>query len=196
MGMILALGNTPESEFKDKVHHLSNRIAGSCGLLFTNTSKEEVLKYFNELQEKHFARSGFIATEKYSLPAGQLQNCPPQMEPRLRKLGLQTKLNKGIVELIEDTIVCKKGDRLSAQQCQILELFEQEMAVFKIDILAMWKKGSKNEPSVYEDIIEPKQKEDKEDKKDMNDDMDDDSPIEWCAPEDMASKGLIADMFD
>jgi hypothetical protein len=42
------------------------------------------------------------------------------MEPQLRKLGLHTSLKKGIVTLDTDFLVCKKGDKLTADQARLL----------------------------------------------------------------------------
>jgi len=153
--MMIALGITTETSCQRKIHFLSKRIKGNCGLMFTDSSKDDVIKYFSNFRELHFARPGFKATKKFTIPEGPLENCPPQMEPRLRKLGLRTKLNKGIVELTEPTIVCEKHDLLSTQQAQILELFEVKMAEFYLEILAVWKKGETKEDNVYEDIVPP-----------------------------------------
>lgn len=42
--MALALGRTAEDEFKDDLHKLSKHLRGQTGLLFTNKTKEDVLK--------------------------------------------------------------------------------------------------------------------------------------------------------
>ena len=41
------------------------------------------------------------------------------MEPGLRKQGVPSKLNKGVVEVVSDYTVCRKGDRLTPQQVQL-----------------------------------------------------------------------------
>lgn len=40
----LAFGRKPESEYKSQLHRLCPYLAGNVGLLFTNSSKDEVLK--------------------------------------------------------------------------------------------------------------------------------------------------------
>lgn len=62
------------------------------------------------------------------------------MEPQLRALGLPTELKKGVIHLMKDYRVCKAGEKLTAQQAQILKLFEYRHASFKIDIVAAWSK--------------------------------------------------------
>jgi hypothetical protein len=42
------------------------------------------------------------------------------MEPQLRKLGLHTSLKRGIVTLDTDHQICKKGDKLTPEQAQLL----------------------------------------------------------------------------
>lgn len=48
--MGFALGRNAEEEYHDNLHQISERLRGQCGLLMTNSSKDEVmqlvLKYF------------------------------------------------------------------------------------------------------------------------------------------------------
>lgn len=171
--MIIALGHSAQTELGKDLHRLTKRIRGEfCGLMFTDSSKEDVLKYFSNLRELHYARQGFRATKKITLPEGPLLNCPASMETRLRKLGLRTKLNVGVVELTEPTIVCEKNDPLSSQQCQILELFEILMAEFRVEILSMYKKSETG--GVYEDIVPPEEESEEDGEDDTKEDDEDD----------------------
>lgn len=143
-----ALGRTPEDEYRDNIHHLSHRLHGQRGLLFTNQSKEQVLQFFKKYSVPDFARTGDIATETIILEKGALEQFPHSLEPHLRDLGLSTSLQRGVVTLTKDHVVCKEGDALTSDQVRILKLLEKEMAEFKLTIECMWSNEGKYEEFV------------------------------------------------
>jgi len=134
----VGLGRDPAEEIKDDIHKISERMTGQRGLLFTNNSKDEVLKYFKLYSEPCPARTGTTATETVKLEKGPLKQFSFALEPRLRELGLTTKLEKGVVHLEKDETICEEGDVLTSDQSQILKLLGNQMAEFKFNIEAMW----------------------------------------------------------
>lgn len=90
---------------------LIDRLEGQRGLLFTTHDKETVCDWFKEYSAEEFARGGFKATETVRLSEGPLPDFSHAIEPHLRKLGMPTKLQKGIVTLIGDYTVCEKGKK-------------------------------------------------------------------------------------
>jgi len=144
----VGLGRGPEDEIKDDIHKISERMRGQRGLLFTNNTKEEVLKYFNLYSEPDFARTGDTATETITLDKGPLNQFSYAMEPHLRQLGLTTKLEKGVIYLEKDETICEEGDTLTSDQSQLLKLLGIEMAEFKITIEACW-----SQDAHFEEIV-------------------------------------------
>lgn len=134
----IALGRSVEDEYRDNLHQISSRLWGQTGLLFTNSKKEEVLKWFDSYSQPDYARSGNVATQVVILEKGPLPEFPHSMEPQLRQLGLPTSLDKGIVTLLRDHKVCSIGTTLSPEQARILKLFGYQMAEFKMRIEGMW----------------------------------------------------------
>lgn len=136
-----ALGRTAESEYRPGLHTISTALSGKRGLFCTSSPPEEVLQFFKDFQEPEFARAGAIADRDVELKAGVLQGQPFAIEPTLRQLGLQTKLDKGNVVLIKDTVICKQGDVLTPEKCRLLKLFEEKTAVFQVSIVGVWHDG-------------------------------------------------------
>lgn len=107
---------------------------GQRGLLFTSSDKETVVDWFKEYSAEEFARGGFKATETVKLPEGPLPDFSHAIEPHLRKLGMPTKLDRGIVTLYSDYTVCEKGQTLNPEQAKILKLIGRALATFKVNI--------------------------------------------------------------
>lgn len=134
--MTLALGETEDSEIRDGVHLISKAIVGGAGIIFANEDAQPILDRLQTYEAANFPRSGFIATDEFSIKAGILEDQPFAIEPQLRKLGLSTKLDNGKVRLTQDTVVCHKGQKLTPEQCKILEIFGIEMALMHIHVIA------------------------------------------------------------
>ncbi|XP_077296271.1 ribosomal protein LP0-like [Arctopsyche grandis] len=138
--MALGLGKSESDEAHDKLHHLSERLVGQCGLLFTNRPIKEATNWFEDFSEDDYARAGFVATQSVTLPEGPLEDFPHSIEPHLRQLGLPTSLQRGIVTLLKSHEVCKKGQPLTPEQARILKLLDKKMAVFKLTVKCYWTK--------------------------------------------------------
>jgi hypothetical protein len=60
------------------------------------------------------------------------------MEKRLRELGLDVTLKKGVVELARDFTVCEAGKPLTTESARLLELLNIQNEEFKIKVEGMW----------------------------------------------------------
>jgi len=140
--MAVALGRQATDEYSENLHKVSLQLKGQCGLMFTNASEEEVLKYFSSLKEADYARSGDIAPESISLPEGPLPQFAFSMEPQLRKLGMPSKLDRGAVALYQDFEVCKEGEPLTVEQAKILKLLDMKLSFFQLHLKSHWSKDA------------------------------------------------------
>ena len=144
--MAKALGTTPEEEHRPGLHKLAKQIKGQVGLLFTDSPPSEVTEWFADFQQPDFARTGNTASRTVVLPAGpvmQQHSVPPEPfphneEPQLRRLGLRTRMERGVPTLDVPHTVCEKGKTLTPEQTQLLKLVGIKMVTFKVGLRARW----------------------------------------------------------
>ncbi|KAI0647775.1 mRNA turnover protein 4-like protein [Trametes meyenii] len=148
--MAKALGTTPEEEHRPGLAKLAQQIKGQVGLFFTDSPPTEVLEWFADFQQPDFARTGNRAVRTVTLPAGpvmQQHSVPPEPfphneEPQLRKLGLRTRMERGVPTLDVPHTVCEKGKTLTPEQTQLLKLVGIKMVTFKVGLRARWEAAS------------------------------------------------------
>ncbi|GLT85954.1 hypothetical protein SLE2022_041200 [Rubroshorea leprosula] len=136
--MQVALGRSAADEIRPGIYKVSKLLSGDSGLFLTNMPKEEVESLFNKYEDYDFARTGSIATEKVELPEGPLEQFTHEMEPFLRKQGMPVRLNKGVIELVSDFVVCEEGKPLSPESARILRLLGIKMATFRLHLICRW----------------------------------------------------------
>ncbi|KAI0795367.1 mRNA turnover protein 4-like protein [Irpex lacteus] len=145
-----ALGTSLETEHLPGLHKISQNLKGQVGLLFTSSPPSEVTEWFDDFHPPTFLRSGSIATSTYTIPPGPIMShhsSPPEPfphneEPQLRKLGLHTKMVRGVPTLDNEHIVVKKGDKLTAEQAQLLKLIGIKMGEFRVRLRFWWEKST------------------------------------------------------
>uniref|UniRef100_A0A2K5IA65 Large ribosomal subunit protein uL10-like insertion domain-containing protein n=1 Tax=Colobus angolensis palliatus TaxID=336983 RepID=A0A2K5IA65_COLAP len=130
-------------ENKDSLHHVSKRLRGKVGLLFTNRTEEEVNEWFTKYTEMDYPRAGNKVAFAVSLDSGSLEQFPHSMEPRLMQLALPTALKRGVVTLLSDY-----------EQARVLKRFGYEMAEFKVTIKYIWESQSGRFQQMGDDLPE------------------------------------------
>ncbi|KVI10984.1 Ribosomal protein L10/acidic P0 [Cynara cardunculus var. scolymus] len=108
-------------------------------------------RIFDEYEDYDFARTGSIATETMELKEGPLDQFTHEMEPFLRKQGMPVRLNRGVVELVGDFVVCEEGKPISPESSRILRLMGMKMATFKLHLICRW---SPEDFEVYQEGLE------------------------------------------
>ncbi|RPD62731.1 mRNA turnover protein 4-like protein [Lentinus tigrinus ALCF2SS1-7] len=144
--MAKALGTTPEEEHRPGLHKLASQIKGQVGLFFTDSPPQEVIDWFADFQQPDFARTGNRASRTVVIPSGpvmQQHSVPPEPfphneEPQLRRLGLRTRMERGVPTLDVPHTVCQKGKTLSPEQTQLLKLVGIKMVKFRVGLRARW----------------------------------------------------------
>ena len=133
-----AFQNDDGSAYRPGLIEMGTELYGSCGMLFTNAPKEEVVPYFESFRRTDYARTGAVATRRVSLPAGALEGELHSNVEMLRKLGLDVELQKGIIHLRVEHVICKPGTILTSEKARLLKHFKEKMAHFAMDVVGVW----------------------------------------------------------
>ena len=63
---------------------------------------------------------------------------PHNEEPQLRRLGLRTRMERGVPTLDAPHTVCEAGKALTPEQAQLLKLIGVKMVTFRVGLRARW----------------------------------------------------------
>jgi len=137
--MRLAFGEDENSESMKGLSEFGSRIRQEIGLLMTNKPESELRQEIDTYNEYDYARAGTEAICTVVIKEGKLTQFAHSQEPYLRnELELPVKLDRGIIHILRDHVICRKGDTLSAQQCRWLKYFEVKLAEFRLVLDAMY----------------------------------------------------------
>lgn len=148
--MARALGLTEDEAQADGLHRLARYVSGAVGLLLTSRPPAAVLAYLASLSPVDFARAGAVAGRTVVVPAGAVASTGGEvpaehdvpashtLEPELRRLGMPTRLVKGVVMLDTEYTICREGQVLDARQTRLLKLFSICLSEFRVRVRAYW----------------------------------------------------------
>ncbi|KAF5786854.1 putative 60S ribosomal protein L10P, insertion [Helianthus annuus] len=71
------------------------------------------------------------------LKEGPLDQFTHEMGPFLRKQGMPVRLNKGVVELVGDFVVCEEGKLISPESSRILVCFQDSFNIITINVFCI-----------------------------------------------------------
>jgi len=142
--MQVALGRASGDSYTDNTYKLSPFLHGFAGLLFTNRDKREVKDFFKNYAVEDYAAMNEIAEQTIKMEKGPLDPAtfPVTMDPYLRKLGLNTKVERGVVILLEEKVLAQEGEPLTAEGSRLLKLLGHKISVFRIQLVAHWSKST------------------------------------------------------
>jgi len=152
----VAFGRNDSTEVFPGLSKLANRVSGDVALLMTNKEIDEIRQKLDTYNEYDFARAGNLAISTVEIKAGSLKEFVSHSEePYLRtKLNLPVKLDKGVVQLMQDIRICTFKDKLSALQALQLKTFKVKLAEFRINLDAMYCVNSKKVVEFEKDNVE------------------------------------------
>jgi mRNA turnover protein 4 len=131
--------NETQKKCLNMVLHL---IKGKTACFFTSLNLIEINEIFLTCEFKGFLKTGDQATSSFELTCGSTLtptgNLPHTLEPQLRKCGLPSRLNSGVIEILRDYVINKKSEKLTPEQATLLKLLGEKQGTFRISPIAVW----------------------------------------------------------
>jgi large subunit ribosomal protein L10 len=106
---------------KDKnIKKLLNYINGSCAFILTNGNPFKVANYLEKKKIPTAAKEGQVAPKDVLVTARDTGFAPGPVIGELQSIGLQTRIEGGTIKIIEDSIVCQSGEKISKTLANVL----------------------------------------------------------------------------
>lgn len=128
---------------------LANKLIGNVGIIFTKGDLLDVRTKIKQFVVPAPARVGAIAPVEVIVPAG-----PTGMEPSqtsfFQTLNIATKINKGSIEIINDIVALKVGDRVTSSIASLLSKMKYTPFTYGLEVLEVYDKGAMYPSSVLD----------------------------------------------
>merc|ERR1719498_1588428 len=92
---------------------------GNLGFIFTNGELDDIQAVISEYVKPAAAKAGVIAPTSCTIPKGPTGLDPAQTS-FFQALNIATKINKGSIEIINDTEVIKEGNKVGSSEAALL----------------------------------------------------------------------------
>jgi len=140
---------------KKGIEKIEEHLKGMPALLFTNENPFTLFKILKKSKSKAPAKAGQTAPIDIIVKAGPTQFAPGPVIGELGALGLKTKVEDGKIAILEDAVVCKEGEEITANLAGMLVRLGIEPMQIGLDLVAVYEKGDIFTKSVL-DIDEDK----------------------------------------
>ncbi|HIQ51369.1 MAG TPA: 50S ribosomal protein L10 [Nautiliaceae bacterium] len=109
-------------------------------LLVTNDNPFRLYKILEKNKSPAPAEAGAIAPKDIIVPAGPT-DFPPMQIPMFKKAGIKTKVSGGKIEVVEDTVVTKAGEKIRPEVADLLNKLGIEPLEIGLDLVAAYESG-------------------------------------------------------
>ncbi len=131
LGRVIVVKNTLVKKALDRIikekpnlRVLYDYLTGMHAFVFTNNDVFEISRIIDSIREKQPAKPGKIAPYDIIIPKGNTGLKPGPAMTDLRLANIPSRIIKGELWVMEDTLLVKKGQRISSQAAKVLQLLD------------------------------------------------------------------------
>jgi large subunit ribosomal protein L10 len=115
---------------------LKKYLTGQPALIMSNLNPFEIYKILEKTKSNAPAKVGDIAPKDIIVNAGKTDLSPGPAITTLQKVKLKTKVEGGKIAILEDQLICKKGEVITEDIAAVLNLLKIEPIEIGIDLVA------------------------------------------------------------
>lgn len=129
-------------EKKKGISQLISYFKGLPALIFTTENPFSLFKTLKKNKSKAPARAGQTAPYDIKLSAGPTPFAPGPVIGELGALGVKSKVEAGKIAIIQDTVVCREGEEISAPLASMLTRLNILPMEIGLDLVALYEDGN------------------------------------------------------
>merc|ERR550537_1146746 len=115
-------------------------MVGNIGFVFTCGELDAVEEVIKEFVKPSAAKAGVIAPTSCTIPKGPTGLDPAQTS-FFQALNIATKINKGSIEIINDTTVIREGNKVGSSEAALLAKLNVKPFQYGLNIKYMYEGG-------------------------------------------------------
>lgn len=124
-------------------------IKGNVGFVFTNDDLNDIREVINSNRVPAPARVGAVATVDVWCPSGPT-GCDPGQTAFFQALQVSTKIQKGQIEITQDQLLTKAGERVGNSEAVLLAKLGIKPFTYGLVIKSVYDNGSLFDPAVLD----------------------------------------------
>jgi len=126
---------------KKGIEKLKEFLIGMPAFMFTNEDPFKLSRILDKNKSSAPAKPGQIAPKDIVVNKGPTNFTPGPIIGELSSLGIKTGVENGKIVIKEDCVVCKKGDKISAELASMLSRLGIEPMEIKLRLVAAYENG-------------------------------------------------------
>lgn len=130
---------------EDLLPHIVNNI----GFCFTDMDLAECRDVLVKNKVQASAKAGVIAPVAVVIPAG-ITSQGPEKTSFFQALNLNTKITKGMIEILQDTVVCEKGAKVGLSEAKLLNMLGISPFFYGLELQMILDNGAIYPPEVLD----------------------------------------------
>jgi len=140
-----------ESNKKDReITKLESMLSGSPAFIFSNENPFKLFSLIKKNRAKAPAKEGQVSPVNITVSKGPTGIPPGPAITTLGKVGLKTRVEGGKIAVLDDKVVVKVGDTVTADAVGVLTLLKIEPFEVGLSIVGIWEDGTIYEKDVLD----------------------------------------------